>query len=501
MSAQGSQPSQLPRSAPELVVVLKPGSPVHRTLTEGPATAAAAAASQSVLDIQSILAKSGAAMHPMFAAPEGNPSIQSEMTATRGSGGDDLSRYFHIAAPESQLDGLANELRTHPSVDAAYVKPPAEPPVMAISRSRTMHIGLSVPPSHAPAAASPDWTHGQIYLDAAPAGVDARFAWTKPGGLGEGVQIIDCEWNWNLQHEDLRLNKRGVLVGSAGGDDDHGTAVWGEIGGDRNLFGVTGIAAKASLGAASFANSPTAQVIMGAANNLRAGDIVLLEIHRSGPAGNGQGQFGYIGVEWWPDDLAAIRYAVARGIIVVEAAGNGSQNLDDPIYNARPADFPATWTNPFNPANPTSGAVLVGAGNPPKGTHGRDEHPSWKEPYVDRARCGFSNYGRRIDCQGWGWEVTSTGYGDLPNGGERNKWYTNEFSGTSSASPIITGTLACLQGIQKAAGRPLLTPAQAIKLLRTSGSPQQDAPSRPASQRIGNRPDLKRLIAAVEAVA
>ena len=368
-------------------MVLKPGSPVHRTLTEGPA-AAEAAASPSVSDIQSILAKSGASMRPMFAAPDGGPSIQNEMAATRGSGGDDLSRYFHVAAPESQLDCLANELRSHPSVDAAYVKPAGEPPVMAISRARTMQFGQPAAP-HA-AAASPDWSPGQGYLDAAPVDVDARFAWTKPGGIGEGVQIIDCEWNWNLGHEDLRINKRGVVFGTAGGDDDHGTAVWGEIGGDRNLFGVTGIAANASLGAASFANSPTAQVIMGAANNLRAGDIILLEIHRPGPNGNGQGQFGYIGVEWWPDDLAAIRYAVARGIIVVEAAGNGSQDLDDPIYDGRPPNFPATWVNPFNPTNPTSGAVLVGAGNPPKGTHGRDEHPSWHEPYVDRARCGFS---------------------------------------------------------------------------------------------------------------
>jgi subtilisin family serine protease len=229
---------------------------------------------------------------------------------------------------------------------------------------------------------------------------------------------------------------------------------------------------------------------------------MLLEIHRGGPNANGQGQFGYIAVEWWPDDLAAIRYAVGLGIIVVEAAGNGSQNLDDPIYDARSPNFPTTWSNPFNSANPTSGAVLVGAGNPPEGTHGRDSQASLNEPYVDRARCGFSNYGRRVDCQGWGWEVTSTGYGDLPGGvTDASRWYTDEFSGTSSASPIVTGTLACLQGVLKAAGRPPLTPAQAIQLLRTTGSPQQSAPGRPASQRIGNRPDLRQLITAAEAIA
>ena len=28
--------------------------------------------------------------------------------------------------------------------------------------------------------------------------------------------------------------------------------------------------------------------------------------------------------------------------------------LDDAIYNTRPAGFPSTWKNPFNPANPSS---------------------------------------------------------------------------------------------------------------------------------------------------
>ena len=38
--------------------------------------------------------------------------------------------------------------------------------------------------------------------------------------------------------------------------------------------------------------------------------------------------------------------------------------------------------------------------------------------------------------------------------------------------------------ILKAAGLPRLTPASAISLLRSTGSPQQDAPSRPKTQRI-----------------
>jgi hypothetical protein len=43
----------------------------------------------------------------------------------------------------------------------------------------------------------------------------------------------------------------------------------------------------------------------------------------------------------------------------------------------------------------------------------------------------------------------------------------------------------------KARGRPVLTPAQVRNCLRSTGSPQRDAPGRPATQRIGNRPDVR----------
>ena len=130
---------------------------------------------------------------------------------------------------------------------------------------------------------------------------------------------------------------------------------------------------------------------------------------------------------------------------------------------------------------------MVGAGAPPPGTHGRN-HGS------DRSRLGFSNYGALIDAQGWGREVTSTGYGDLQGGRNRDEWYTDTFSGTSSASPIVVGALGCVQGVLRRRGRIPLSPARARELLRTTGSPQQDETGRPRSQRIGNRPNLRQLI-------
>lgn len=46
----------------------------------------------------------------------------------------------------------------------------------------------------------------------------------------------------------------------------------------------------------------------------------------------------------------------------------------------------------------------------------------------------------------------------------------------------------------KAAGQQLMTPDRARAVLRSTGSPQQDAPGRPASQRIGNRPDIRSAV-------
>jgi hypothetical protein len=192
-------------------------------------------------------------------------------------------------------------------------------------------------------------------------------------------------------------------------------------------------------------------------------------------------------VEWWPDDFAAILNATSRGIIVVEAAGNGAEDLDDALYQTPAAGFPAGWSNSFRRTNRDSGAIVVGAGAPPPGTHGRDNGP-------DRSRLDFSNWGALIDAQGWGREVTTCGYGDLQGGSNEDLWYTDTFSGTSSASPIITGAVACLQGITKARGLAALTPAQVRNCLRSTGSAQQDAPGRPTSQRIGNRPDIRALV-------
>ena len=470
---------------PELIVVTKPEAELQVT-AEGVASASGAA----IDDLQQVLAEEGVAMAPLFGQAASSPTASLEMEAAEEG---DLSLYYQVDAPEERMQAIADRLNASGAVAGAYVKPPAEPATLVMEQES--FLNEMEPDVQSPPAVTPNYTSRQDYLEAAPVGIEAAYAWSQSGGGGANVKVIDCEWGWNFTHEDLLQNSLGMVCGASAGSTNHGTAVMGEIGGDRNSFGVTGISPDARLGASSFATQATATAIKCAADNLSAGDIILLEIHRAGPNATGAGQKGYIGVEWWPDDFAAIRYAVNKGIIVVEAAGNGWENLDAAVYDTARPGFPASWRNPFRLTNPQCGAVFVGAGDPPSGTHGRFTSP-WNQPYVDRARCGFSNWGARVDCQGWGWEVTTTGYGNLQGGGNANRWYTDTFSGTSSASPIVTGALACTQGALKAKNMPLLTSWRARSLLRSTGSPQQAAPSRPVSQRIGNRPNLRQLIPA-----
>jgi hypothetical protein len=241
--------------------------------------------------------------------------------------------------------------------------------------------------------------------------------------------------------------------------------VLGEIVGDANGFGVTGLAPAATLrtvNAASLINGVCslnlANAINIAANNSTAGDVILIEQQMAGPRKTDpKSDVGYVPVEWDQTGavFAAISNATARGIIVIEPAGNGSQNLDDPVYND---GIGKNWFSY------DSGAIMVGAGNAPGCTWGTD-------PTVARGRLSFSNYGSRLNVQGWGDCVWTTGYGDFQGGTNPNLWYSQRFAGTSSASPIVASSAALLSSVAEGRGT-TLTPAKVRALLISTGQPQ-----------------------------
>jgi subtilisin family serine protease len=426
-----------------------------------------------VSTLAKLSSKENITFEPLFGLPEekmraATASLDASLSVA--SGADMLSEmplFYHVDAPDERLDDLAERLRKDPNIQAAYVKPGAQ-----LARINDM-----VPLAAEAPLMTPDFTTRQGYLNAAPGGIDARFAWTRLGGGGFGIRIIDIEGGWRFSHEDLVVNQGGIISGTPLGLDwiNHGTAVLGEISGDRNSFGITGIAPDANI-RGIVATGSSAAVRM-AADRLSPGDIILIELQSANAV-------GLIPVEWYPDDLLAIQYAVVnRGVIVVEPAANGGLSLDDPRHDRPLSGFPSWWRNPFrrNPIN--SGAIVVGAGAPPSGQFG-----------PDRSRLSFSNYGSMVDAQGWGAQVTTTGYGDLQGGSNQNLWYTSQFGGTSAAAPIVAGAIACVQGARRAAGLPLRLPKEMRNDLRITGSAQQASSVNPVSQRIGNRPNLRQLL-------
>ncbi len=357
-------------------------------------------------------------------------------------------------------------------------------PVQALSRLlaledvETAYFAPLPPPSPTDLApATPSFTASQAFQGPAPAGVDALYAWSQPGGRGTGVRVCDVEYNWYATHEEF--NDLGLTVVGATpmvppglnvhNETSHGTAALGVVAADENGYGVRGIAWQSLL---SFAGAFTqaggynvANAINLASGALAPGDVILIEQQAFGPNGN-----AFVPVEWNAAEFAAIANATANGRIVVEAAANGSENLDNL----------AVYGQAFQRAFRDSGAILVAAadaaGNP----------------------LPFTDFGSRIDAWALGSNVPSAGYGDLfwplVNGvPDNNQCYTaTRFGGTSSASAIVAGCAASLQGVSRHSLGVTMSPLALRSMLVSTGTPQA-----PSGQMIGTQPDLRAAIASI----
>lgn len=347
--------------------------------------------------------------------------------------------------------------------------------------------GMSIP---APRAIAQDSEIKELeafqgYLEAAPLGLDVRYAWSLPGGRGENVKIVDIEVNWNLDHQDLVSAVEGAFLTVRGTDPQpqinmqHGTAVLGEIVAAPDGIGVTGIAHRARLGLVNPVTDSgvvrVAEAINLAVKRMDRGDILLIEQQSlAGPRFNGTDGHGLLPIEFENPIFDAIKSATEKGIVVIEPAGNGFDNLDDPLYKGL-----------FDRSKRDSGAIMVGSGLPEGGVYG---------PGPDRTRTPESNYGSRVDVQGWGRFVTTCGYGPLRQEQGPNKIYTVDFGATSGAAAMVAGAAAVLQSIIKERGLEPLSSLEMRKLLVSTGTPQQGD----LSEKIGPRPNLRAAIEALE---
>ncbi len=362
-----------------------------------------------------------------------------------------LLGYFMVDCPPGvNPEVLARELRSWPVVKTAYYDPPGDDPV--------------VNPADDPRSGN------QGYLDPAPDGIDAEFAWGFTGGDGAGIAVIDMERGWTLDHEDITAHGaallHGVLLNSS---RPHGTSVLGEICAVDNTLGCVGICPNvASVNVVSYNGSTRPDAMMAAMATLSFGDVLLLEAQLSITG------WTNMPIEVLDAEFDTIRLASALGIVVVEAAGNGSNDLD--TYSDGGGDM---IFNRSAPGFRDSGAIMVGAG-------------SSSTPHT---RLGFSNFGSRIDCYGWGEDVDTC---SSTSGGSTTS-YTASFSGTSSASPIVTGAALALQGIAEASLSSRFSPKQLRAIL--SAPANGTASNNPPVDRIGVMPDLRAIIEDVLNVA
>lgn len=259
----------------------------------------------------------------------------------------------------------------------------------------------------------------QGYLNAAPRGINAKYAWRHGGGGSGNFKFIDIEDGWdyiNTPHEDLPDCKSIPLVhGINGGSPEHGNQVLGVILAKDNRFGIKGIAP--SVNASVVSQYPVdvnhqnpANAVAFATAQLKSGDILLLELQYNGLR-NGLIQFrerNDFPLELHPCVFHFIKIATMRGVIVVEPAGNAGKPLDHLQY--------------FNRNTHDSGAIMVAAAT----------------ASVPHRRKHFSNYGKRIDCYAWGEKIVST---TAKNG------YAFDFKQTSGAAAIIAGAVISVQSM------------------------------------------------------
>lgn len=322
--------------------------------------------------------------------------------------------------------------------------------------------------------ATPNLETSQNYLLANP-GINVNYAWSR-GITGQNVRIRDVEYGFHKPHEMLVSRsaiqyESGVSPNSSLTDPnssyysylDHGTAVMSILGSAKDNIGLSGTAYNAveMKGFLEWTTSSYNRVaaVTRSINASQAGDIILYEMQTGGQNSN------YVLAEYNNVIWDLTKAATDSGIIIIAAAGNGNENLDNTFYSA------------YN-ARGNSGAIVVGAGS----------------DNAQHSRLSFSTYGSRVDVQGWGQNVLAAGYGSWAKyDNDNNRTYTM-FNGTSSATPIVASAAILIQSFNFQQTGQYLNPAQMRSLLVNTGIPQGGN----LTTKIGPLPNIKAAIESLE---
>ena len=238
------------------------------------------------------------------------------------------------------------------------------------------------------------WWHKSLNTDAARAN----------GYTGKGITVAVIDTGLDVDHKDLEdnIDDRSVCVTAGqpledGSGSGHGTHVSGIIAAEDNGYGITGIAPEARVVMVNaynntdggFADSDIASAISYIVRECPDVSVVNMSLG------------GYTG-EQEPALQAIIEYAISKNLLCIVAAGN------EGAYNNRYGNGQTALPAGFE------GVVSVASYN--------------KNDELSK----FSNYGERVDVVAPGEDILST---------YLNNSYAT-FSGTSMATPMVTGIAA-----------------------------------------------------------
>ena len=399
----------------------------------------------------------------LFLSMDENSLDQYVAEGERKSGWDvaDLNNFYMFKVDGRNADPgrLLQDLLKLELVQTGYYEPIPEPATCGVD----------------PAPVTPNYLASQDYREAAPTGIDINYAWSFDPTYGNGISSYwfqDLEWGWCETHEDYAsLSIRNPPDSGVADFFNHGTAVVSIVGACDDGKGVTGEVPDVHLTTRVVSNhASTADALIAIGADLLTGETYLIEMHDQGPNPGGAcvcncAQWRYIAMEYWNANFNAILANSANGIYCIEAAGNGSMDLDNGIYGGA-----------FDLGVRDSQAIVVGAG-----TSGAVHNPE----------C-WTNHGTRISAYGWGDSVYAAGYGDAVNPAGCDQDYTTSFSGTSSASPIVTGAAISLALIHRYQAGAYLSPTGLRSRLTINGTAQ--GPTDPWKE-LSVLPNMKGILA------
>lgn len=258
--------------------------------------------------------------------------------------------------------------------------------------------------------------------------------WKNEGDIfGDGIDndgngFIDDTWGYDfVRNESLpvpfvssgQINPTSTL---------HGTLVSGVIGAiGNNSLGVAGISWSVRILPVRVLNE------MGDGD----GNTIGRGLHYAVDQGAKVVNLSFSGPINDPDIAEAVHYAYEHGVVIVSAVGNEGKDIDEsPAYPAcTPSDPGEDWV------------IGVAASD------ALDE------------RAFFSNYGKNcIDIAAPGTDFTGVGYYNPEFG--YSEMYTDGWSGTSLAAPVVTGVVSLILG-----SYPGITPDQMKTILQLSADP------------------------------